>query len=211
MIALETGRLVARATVPELVRQAVERQWWDPMSSASGLMLDAADDPTGAPTIIASVDVATWGRLLLLPRVVAPADPGAGHDLIAAGLASEQAARVTAAVVGSSVVGLAVSAPADPRDGAMELLAVGVAPAFRRQGLAGRLLEEHVVPRTLATVTLAERDVVDPLPQDVRAAIARRLLEGAGFELGPVEGALRSIDPVSDHGAPAVAGGDGRG
>ena len=76
LIALETGRLVARATVPELVRQAVERQWWDPMSPASGLMPDAADDPTGAPTIIASVDVATWGRLSLLPRVVAPADPG---------------------------------------------------------------------------------------------------------------------------------------
>ena len=93
----------------------------------------------------------------------------------------------------------------------MELLAVGVAPAFRRQGLAGRLLAEHVVPGTLANVTLAERDVVDPLPRDVRAAIARRLLEGAGFELGPVEGALRSIDPVGDHGAPAVVGGDGRG
>ena len=135
LIALETGRLVARATVPELVRQAVERQWWDPMAPASGLMPDAADDPIGAPTIIASVDAATWSRLSLLPRVVAPSDPGAAHDLIAAGLASEQAARVTAAVVGSSVVGLAVSAPADPRGGAMELLAVGVAPAFRR-GLA---------------------------------------------------------------------------
>jgi hypothetical protein len=85
----------------------------------------------------------------------------------------------------------------------MELLALGVAPAFRRQGLAGRLLAEHAVSGTLATVTLAERDVIGPLPRETRAAIAGRLLGRAGFqprgveELVTTEELLRSIDPLA--------------
>ena len=79
----------------------------------------------------------------------------------------------------------------------MELLGLGVAPAFRRQGLAGRLLGEHVVSGTLASVTLAERDVVEPLDRGLRASIARRLLEGAGFELKPADGALPAVDPLA--------------
>ena len=195
--ALDAGGLAGWATVPGLVRQAIRRGWWNPMSAPSGLMPDAADDLTGTPTIIPSVDATTWAQLSLAPRVVSPANPGTAHDLIAAGLLSGYPARVTAAVVGSSVVGLALSAPADPREGAMELLALGVAPSFRRRGLAGQLLADHVIPRTLATVTMAERDVFDPLPRDVRATIARRLLERAGFEMVPVEGGLPSIDRLA--------------
>ncbi len=200
---LDLGGITGWATIPQLVRQAVRRHWWDPMSPPSGRMPAAAGGTNGTPTIIASVDVAAWGRLSLLPRVVAPADPVTAHDLIAAGLLAEHPARVTAAVVASNVVGLAVSGPADPRDGVMELLALGVAPAFRRQGLAGRLLAEHAVSGTLATVTLAERDVIGPLPRETRAAIAGRLLGRAGFqprgveELVTTEELLRSIDPLA--------------
>jgi ribosomal protein S18 acetylase RimI-like enzyme len=69
-----------------------------------------------------------------------------------------------------------------------ELLAVGVAPAFRRRGLATRLLSEHLATigagRTMTvTVSVGERDVVEPLDHDTRIAIARRLLGGAGFEI----------------------------
>jgi ribosomal protein S18 acetylase RimI-like enzyme len=167
------------------------------MVPASGLMRASADEIAGTPTILPSVDVDTWARLTLQPRVVAPADPASAHDLIAAGLLSADPARVSAAVVGTSVVGLAASAPADPRDGAMELLGLGVAPAFRRQGLAGRLLAEHAVSGTLASVTLAERDVVEPLDRGLRASIARRLLEGAGFELKSADGAIRAVDPLA--------------
>jgi acetoin utilization protein AcuC len=194
---------VGWATIPALIRKAGERGWWDPMAETSRGMPVGADHLTGTPTIIASVDVPAWSRLSLLPRVVAPADPATAHDLIAVGLLAEHPAQVTAAVVGSSVVGLAVSGPADPRGGVMELLSLGVAPAFRRQGLAGRLLAEHVVSGTLATVTLAERDVIDPLPRDLRAAIAHRLFERTGFqtrrveEMAPIEELLRQIDPLA--------------
>jgi ribosomal protein S18 acetylase RimI-like enzyme len=95
------------------------------------------------------------------------------------------------------VVGLAVSGPTDPGDAVMELLALGVAPAFRRQGLAARLLEQHVVSGTIATVTLAERDVIDPLPRETRAAITQRLLERAGFEIEPTGAPVRRIDPLA--------------
>ena len=197
LAALEVAGLAGWATVPRLVREAVERGWWNPMASASGLMPTTPDQTSGTPTILASVDIDTWARLTVTAGIVAPADLASAHDLIAAGLLSAHPARVSAAVVGSSVVGLAVSAPADPRDGAMELLAVGIAPTFRRHGLAGRLLAEHALSGTLASVTLAERDVVEPLDRALRATIARRLLDGAGFEVKPDDGAIRAVDPLA--------------
>jgi hypothetical protein len=47
----------------------------------------------------------------------------------------------------------------------------------------------------VADFTLAERDPVDPLPRDLRANIARRLLERAGFEVHPAEAPVRVADP----------------
>ncbi|HSL75973.1 MAG TPA: hypothetical protein VK867_03440, partial [Candidatus Limnocylindrales bacterium] len=72
-----------------------------------------------------------------------------------------------------------------------------VAPGHRRQGMATALLRDHAEPGLTAVVTLAERDPIDPLPREMRAKIARRLLEGAGFEIGPVEDVIRSIDSAA--------------
>jgi ribosomal protein S18 acetylase RimI-like enzyme len=129
-------------------------------------------------------------RLTLAPRVVAPADPASAHALVAAALQAPDAAVVSAAVVGATVVGLAVSLAA-------ELVALGVAPDHRRQGLGTALLRAWAVAGASAVVTLAERDPIDPLPRDVRASIARRLFEGAGFEIQPVDEVVASIDPAA--------------
>jgi ribosomal protein S18 acetylase RimI-like enzyme len=92
------------------------------------------------------------------------------------------------------VVGAAISRV----DGAEEeLLALGVAPGQRRQGLAAGLLAAHASREraSTATVTVAERDVVEPLDAGDRASIARRLLSIAGYRVESAPGAIRSVDP----------------
>ena len=180
--------------LPRLLQVAIEEGWWSPLASAEAQPASAAD-ATGEPTIMPTVDAETWSRLTLLPRVIAPADPVLGHRLVAAALRDGGSAIVSAAVAGSDVVGLAVSAPADPTDGTRELLALGVAPDHRRRGIATALLKVHALSGSFAVVTLAERDPIDPLPRQVRAAIARRLLGGAGLEISGADDAVRSIDP----------------
>ena len=116
--------------------------------------------------------------------MLSPFDAIAAHGLVAAALAD--GASVTAAVDGSTVVGAAVVGP----DGA--LLGLGVAPDWRRQGLATALLTASTA-RTAAS-TVAERDPVDPLPHRDRTAIARRVLESAGFAVSPAEAGVRRVD-----------------
>jgi ribosomal protein S18 acetylase RimI-like enzyme len=157
---------------------------------------------TGTPSVgrpaIVHPDISTWDRLTLAPRVVAPFDPGAGHALVLAAI--RDGASVTAAVEGTEVVGLAVAGPTDDR-GRREILALGVAPAFRRRGLGAVLLEACVSDRRpgdtgyQAEITLAERDPVEPLDRTLRADIARRLFEGAGFQIRPADPDLRRADP----------------
>jgi acetoin utilization protein AcuC len=190
-----------KVVVPRLLEVAIELGWWspldaspDPAPAGEGLMTSVAG---GSPKIIAAVDAATWAGLTLAPRVVAPADPVAGHALVAAGLRASSSATASAAIVGSTVVGLAVSLPTDERGGSRELVALGVAPGHRRQGIATALLRAHAGPGSYAFVTLAERDPIDPLPRDVRAIVARRLLAGAGFEIDTVDDVVRSIDPAA--------------
>ena len=79
----------------------------------------------------------------------------------------------------------------------MELLALGVAPAFVGRVSPAELLAEHAAVRHAGEVTLAERDVLEPLDRGLRASIARRLLEGAGFELKAADGAIRGVDPLA--------------
>ncbi len=154
----------------------------------------------GRPAVLDVVDAPTWARLTLGPRVIAPADPATAHALVLAAI--RDGARVSAAVEGATVVGAAVSR--QPEGSARtDLLALGVAPAWRRAGLGHRLLAANVAggrPGDVdhaAEVTLAERDVVEPLDRLERAAVARRLLDRAGFRVAPADPALRGIDPLA--------------
>jgi ribosomal protein S18 acetylase RimI-like enzyme len=109
-------------------------------------------------------------------------------------------ASVTAAVAGSVVVGLAVSAPSRTVPAADELLALGVAPAYRGDGLASALLRAHLEARdagrpVVATFTVAERDPIEPVEAATRAAIARRLFERAGFRVRAADPPLGTADP----------------
>jgi acetoin utilization protein AcuC len=190
---LETLAVVRRLAVPGLLQVARDRGWWDPLA--------AAVDPTPAappslaaphslgpetPTIRDTVDAPTWARLTLARGVAGPSAPVAGHALVLAAI--RDGAVIAAAVSGSTVVGLAVGGPPDDR-GAREILALGVAPGLRRQGLAGRLVEALVIDgpsaatEWSANVTLAERDPIEPMGREVRAVIAQRLFARAGFEV----------------------------
>jgi ribosomal protein S18 acetylase RimI-like enzyme len=78
------------------------------------------------------------------------------------------------------------------------LLAVGVAKGWRRRGVATKMLAAHVASapaRFTAEVTVAERDPLDPLDRAVRAAIARTLLQHAGFEIVTSAREIHSTDP----------------
>jgi GNAT superfamily N-acetyltransferase len=154
----------------------------------------------GAPAILSHVEPHVWERLTLASRVIAPADPIAAHSLVLAAI--RDGAGVAAALEGTTVVGLAITHRADGA-ARSDLLALGVAPPWRRRGLATRLLAARVEatrPGDVdheAVVTVAERDQMEPLDVATRVGIARRLLTGAGFTVGPLGGAIGSADPTA--------------
>jgi GNAT superfamily N-acetyltransferase len=189
--ALASGALVRRVLVPRLLREAVDRGWYDPLAPASEAMPDTRLPAVDEPTIVSEVDRATWGGLTLAERVAAPARAADAHALLATALAADPTVRITAAVQGTTVVGLVVSADGD--DG-RELLSIGVAPGWRGRGVATAMLAA-APPIDAAEVTLAERDVVEPLPVATRAAIARRLIARAGLEIGDPLPAISRVDP----------------
>ncbi|MCJ7709315.1 MAG: hypothetical protein MUQ32_00635, partial [Chloroflexi bacterium] len=183
-----------RATVlPRLVREAEDRGWWRPASDWAGRAAEreghAALDgrlgaaPGRAPTLRTLVPEGL-ARLRLAQRVIASFDPDDGGAILAAALVD--GARVIAAVVDDTIVGVAVAAASLAEANTESLLAVGVAPGWRGDGLGRALLHALVDGRAPgdaleAQVGVAERDVVDPLDVGERLAVARRLLEGAGF------------------------------
>ena len=178
----KTAALVRRVAVPRLVRDAVDGGWWRPLDEAPPTV---APEASAAPVVLPSVDGPTLGTLRLAPTVVPAVDVASMAAVVASG-----ALAVSAAVSGDVIVGLVASS-------AGELLAVGVAPEFRRNGLATQLLQAHVNERPgpwTASATLAERDPIDPLPVTTRAAIARELLERAGFRVAPATGPLAGLD-----------------
>ena len=188
----ETTGLVRELMVPRLLREARDRGWWDPEATPGAARRRTRDGhrrtrwscprsmrPPGPP--------ARWRRVSSRRSM-----PDVGHGLIAAAI--EDGAIVSAALVGTRVVGLAVAGPVSD-SGHRDLLALGVAPGHRRSGLAGALLA--VSPADYAEVTLAERDPVEPIDRTTRADIARRLLERAGFSVSAVDGPLRAVDPLT--------------
>ncbi|MEA2611775.1 MAG: acetoin utilization protein AcuC [Chloroflexota bacterium] len=194
----ETARLVRRLVVPRLIQVARDRGWWDPLVGAGSRAMSGGAGPlpgVESPTLLRAVDASTWAQITLEPGVVAPSDPATGHRLIEAAIGD--GALVAAAVAGTRVVGLAVAGPRDGR-AKREHLVVGVAPAFRRQGLATRLLDACVAAADVdltAEVTVAERDPIEPLDRALRATIARQLLERAGFEIAAAADDVRLADP----------------
>ena len=197
---LATAKLARIVSVPRLIREAVDRGWWSPIGPL--LAADdggAARDSTGGrPEILAVVDLDTLDRLTLAPRLLANLDGLLLRDVL-----SSSALNLTMAVDGATAVGLVVSALDDPAEPSAprSVLAIGVAPPWRRQGLATRMLAAHVdafdgagVPWA-ATVTLAERDPVEPLDRALRGAIAARIYERAGFVPETPDRSLGAVDP----------------
>jgi acetoin utilization protein AcuC len=190
--------LVRRVVVPRLIREAVDHAWWSPLGASRGDEVAGAATASsgGAPNVIASVDASTWPSLSMAPRVIAPADPTGAHGIVAAALAD--GARVSAAVDGAALVGLALSVASDR---GMDLVALGVAPAYRRRGLGTELLRTHLDrfatdgSAVTATITLAERDPIEPIALVERVAIGRRLLGSAGFVVEPAADPINRIDP----------------
>ena len=205
---LATTELSRLVSVPRLIREAVDRGWWSPLgpplvSPLGADDVDSASGPAtgGRPEIIDGVDRAMLDRLALAPRLVANLDAGLLRDLLASA-----ALNLTMAVDGTTAVGLVVSALDDPAapEAGRSVLAVGVAPPWRRQGLATRLLGAHVETfgragtPWAASVTLAERDPVEPLDRTLRSTIAARIFERAGFsgeEGEEPDRSLRLVDP----------------
>lgn len=195
-----TAALARRLAVPRLLREAVDRGWWYPLAQVPSTMPEVATPGVSQAAILPRVEADVWERLTLAPRVSTPAEPVSAHSLVLAAI--RDGAAVSAAVEGTTVVGLAITRHAD--DAARsDLLALGVAPAWRRQGLAARLLAARIEwtrPGDVdhgALITVAERDPVEPLDVAMRVAIARRLLTGAGFDVAPAGGAIGSADPTA--------------
>ena len=194
---LGTLARVRALVLPQLVREAENRGWWGPGPGpldgrrGDGPAAASAVDPASTTGATSSPAVRTivpgdLDRLTLAPRTMPPFDPGDGRALLAAALAD--GARATAAIAGATIVGVAVAAPSQTRVATECVLAVGVAPAWRRAGIATALLRALVAgcpdgSSMEASFGVAERDVVEPVAIDERRVIARRLLERAGFVL----------------------------
>jgi len=223
---LETAALVRILTVPLLLRAAVDAGWWAPGDDSPATTADRAGSvsASGTPTVSGPLDGAHLERLTLAARVIAPADPRAGLRLLVS--AARSGALVVGALDGSELVGVAVALPAaaPSRPGGPaapargfestdlapagdvdlrpphRLLAVGVAPAHRGRGVGRSLLAtltELLEGPIVAEAGAAERDAIEPLPYPTRMAVARSLLVGAGFTIGPLSGEIARADPAA--------------
>ena len=180
---------VRRVVLPRLVREAEDRGWWSAdLSSRSGSAAAAGRHPDH--------------------RSHRCRGPRLGRDRPAA--RSRRSTRSTATRSSPRGCGPGRGSwgpwPGRRWSGrpspmpAGELLALGVAPSFRRQGLGAALLRSLVDGRPAGTgmralVGVAERDWVEPLDVEVRRDVARRLLVGAGFELRAVSPDVSRDDP----------------
>jgi acetoin utilization protein AcuC len=186
--------LVEMIAVPAVLREAARRGWWDAAKDLAAPAVGAGASPAGEAALLDPLTTAELERLSIAHRVMAPFDSAAAKELLMAALRLSDSAAV-AAVAGDAIVGLAL---AGPSGASRQLLALGVAPGFRRQGLAGRLLgalAAQIDGEIEALLTVVERDPVEPLDHELRASIARRLLDRAGFEVEPTPSPLSRVDP----------------
>jgi acetoin utilization protein AcuC len=199
------ARQVREIHVPALLKAAHERGWWEPLTvypdagQAEGNAGEGQDHTVAnpSPSVLGHISAEALARLNLAPRVIAPWDASAGKHILVA--AAKGGAAVSVAASGGTIVAAVVTARSPssaPQE--HELLALGVVPGMRGQGLGKALLVAHLAELegpVVATATLAERDPVAPEAIETRRKIARSLLLGAGFELTAPPPLIAAADP----------------
>ncbi len=199
-----TVSLVRTVMVPALLDVAGSRGWWRFDEGAGESVppaTPAAEAPPArreTPTVSAQLTRASLDTLKLAPRVIAPADPSEAAGILKAALV--EGAVAAGAVAGERLVGVAVAAPG-PVDGALRLVALGVAPEYRRGGLATAMLRAVVDEAArggralVALHTVADRDPIDPLPRAARRGVAEALAHRAGMTVAPAPTRIAAVDP----------------
>jgi len=177
-VAIDEAR---RLALPALVRAAIDAGW-DPLvgsASSAPALGGRGEDPT-----IVELTGEVLAGALLADRVVPIASASVALGALARLIGGP--AFGVGAMAGGGLVGVAIAGPVGD-GGDVQLLAIGVAPEWRRRGIGSALLrglvalpEAHGRALT-ATVGPAERDVLDPWPIEERMSAARGLLGPAGF------------------------------
>jgi acetoin utilization protein AcuC len=218
----KTVLLVRTVLVPALLRVAESWGWrrfdgGEPDSAPRAAPAGEAP-PTRwaeghAESTIRLLTAADLDALSVAPRVIAPADPTVAAEILRA--AVRDGAVAVGAVSGEWLVGVALAAPAsasgpdkgdgedavDAVDAVDQLVGLGVAPAWRRRGVATAMLHALVTEQDrrgralIALHTAAERDPIDPLPRAIRREVAERLAAGAGLTAAPVPPHVSAADP----------------
>jgi ribosomal protein S18 acetylase RimI-like enzyme len=173
-----TGAATLDATSTATLIPSIDREAWDRLTLASGVVAPA--DPADGHALIAAAladgaraTVAVEGTTVVGAAVSRVADGPGPAELLALGVARERRRRGLATTL------LRAHVSATGSDGG---------------GFA-------------AEVTVAERDPREPLDGAARREIARRLLGGAGFEVSQADLAVRAADPAAIAGIRAVGSG----
>jgi acetoin utilization protein AcuC len=205
--AKKTVLLVRTVLVPALLRVAELRGWrrFDEgvpdsrtRAAPAGEAPPARRDGAVAESGVRLLTPADLDSLSVAPRVMAPADPAVAAEILRAAL--RDGAVAAGAVSGEWLVGVALAAPG-PAAGADQLVAMGVAPEWRRCGVATAMLRALVAEQDrrgralLALHTAAERDPIDPLPRAVRREVAEHLATRADLTAAPVPPHVSAADP----------------
>jgi acetoin utilization protein AcuC len=208
----ETVELVRTVLVPALMRAAELEGWWRFDGEDVGISGPGAAPPAEAPAAeapaaeggapaVMPLSLGVLDSLRLAPRVVCVANPEEARQVLRAAL--DAGSLGVAAVAGEWLVGVALAVPNAASPGIDTLLALGVAPRWRRQKVATALIRaliqesDRLGHAVVALHTVAERDAWDPLPRAVRRGVAEKLLLAAGFDLHPAPARVSATDPGS--------------
>ena len=202
-----TVSLVRTVIVPALLRAAESRGWRlfdDGVPDSETRATPAAEaqparreGPASEPMIRLLVP-ADLDSLQVAPRVAAPADAAVTAEILRAAL--RDGAVAAGAVVGEWLAGVALVS-SGPAEGVDQLVALGVAPEWRRRGVATAMFRALVAEqdrrgRGIAALhTAAERDPLDPLPRAVRRGVAERLATHAGLAVAAAPPEILAVDP----------------